>query len=121
MSIVVPSSKTSSLASTLIISFLIYVSDKTPEEDKTPRILNWNFPGLAFNEFNLSQYNIPLVSKIRFSSTSVNHSPHEYKALSSAKLQIAYCSIIINLSLINILNKINPSIDPRGKPFLTIY
>ena len=79
-------------------------------------MLNWNFPGLTFNEFNLSQYNIPFVLKIRFCLTSVNHSPHEYKVLSSAKLQIADYLTIINISLINILNKIGPKIDPRGIP-----
>ena len=76
------------------------------------------FQGLAFNEFNLNQFNIPFVSKTRFSLISINHSPHEYKVLLSAKLQISDCSIIMNMSLINILNKIGLKIDPRGIPRL---
>ena len=70
------------------------------------------FPGLAFNEFSLNQFNIPFVSKIRFSLISVNHSPYEYKVLLPAKLQISDYSITMNISLINILNKIGPKIDP---------
>ena len=69
------------------------------------------FQGLAFNEFNLNQFNIPFVSKTRFSLISVNHSPHEHKVLSSAKLQIYDCSIIMNMWLINILNKVDPKIE----------
>ena len=70
------------------------------------------FPGLAFNEFSLNQFNIPFVSKIRFSLISVNHSSREYKVLSSAKFEISDYSIMMNMSLINILNKIGPKIDP---------
>ena len=73
---------------------------------------------LAFNEFNLNQFNILFVSKIRFSLISLNLSPHEYKVSSSAKWQMSDCSIVMNISLINILNKIGPNIDPRGIPRL---
>ena len=68
--------------------------------------------GLAFNEFNLNQFNILFVSKIKFYLISVNLFPHEYKVLSSAKLQISDYSIIMNILLINTLKKIGPNIDP---------
>ena len=73
--------------------------------------MNLNFPGLAFKEFNLNQLKIIFVSKIRFSLISANVYPHEYKVLSSAKLQISDCSLIMNVSLTNILNKSGPNID----------
>ena len=62
---------------------------------------------------------------MRISLTSVNVSYHEYKVwvlllwvLSSAKLQITDCSIIMNISLTNILKKFSPKIDPWEIPRL---
>ena len=45
------------------------------------------------------------VGKIRTSLISVNLTPHEYKLLSSAKLQVSDCSINMNTLLRSILNK----------------
>ena len=73
--IVIPSSKTLPLASTLVE----FIFNMCLWWDLSPKIMNWNFPGLAFNEFNLNLFNILFVSKIRFSLISVNLSPHEYK------------------------------------------
>ena len=73
--IVIPSSKTLPLAST----FVEFIFNMCLWWDLSPKIMNWNFPGLAFNEFNLNLFNILFVSKIRFSLISVNLSPHEYK------------------------------------------
>ena len=110
--IVIHISKTSSLASTLIeFSFNMCLWWDLP-----PRVMNWNFRSLAFNEFNLNQFKILSISKTRFSLIYVNLSSDEYKVLSSAKLQISDCSIIMNISLINILKKIEPNIDPLGIP-----
>ena len=75
LSIVIPSSKTLPLAST----FVEFIFNMCLWWDLSPKIMNWNFPGLAFNEFNLNLFNILFVSKIRFSLISVNLSPHEYK------------------------------------------
>ena len=71
---------------------------------------------MAFSEFNLNQFKILSVPKIRFSIISVNLCLDEYNILSSAKLQISDCLIIINISLI--LNKIEPNINPLGIPYL---
>ena len=73
--IVIPSSKTLPLAST----FVEFIFNMCLWWDLSPKIMNWNFPGLAFNEFNLNLFHILFVSKIRFSLISVNLSPHEYK------------------------------------------
>ena len=73
--IVIPSSKTLPLAST----FVEFIFNMCLWWDLSPKIMNWNFPGLAFNEFNLNLFNILFVSKIWFSLISVNLSPHEYK------------------------------------------
>ena len=55
---------------------------------------------------NRNQFNTSFVSKTRFSLISVDHSPHEYKVLLSAKWQISDCSMFMSMSLVNILNKI---------------
>ena len=59
-----------------------------------------------------------LYQKLLFSLVSVNHSLPKYKVLSSAKSQISDCSNIVNISSINILNKIGPNIDAWGMPCL---
>ena len=77
-------------------------------------------------EFNLSQnlilkcflYEKPRIFETKFSLISANLFPYEYKVLSSAKFQISDCSIIMSISLINILNKSGSNIDPCGIPRL---
>ena len=109
-SIVNPSNKTSSLASTLI-EFILKLCLWW---ELYPRILSWSFPGLAFKEFNLNLFKILFVAEIRFPFISINLSLHKFTVLSSAKLQICDCSIIMNMSLIHILNKSGPNIEPPG-------
>ena len=69
---------------------------------------------MAFKEFNLNQFKILFVLEIGFTLISVDLSPHEFKVLSFAKLQITDCPIIMNILLVNILNKSEPNIDPNG-------
>ena len=84
MSIVIPSSKTLTLDLT---EFSPY-NEAYPQESWTEWNLNLNWKkSEKWTEFNLNQFKILFVSKIRFSLVSVNLSPHEYKVLSSAKLQ----------------------------------
>ena len=101
LSVVIPSNKTSSIK---------FIFDMCLRWNVSPRNMKWNFPGLAFKKFNLNQFKILFVSKIIFLLT--------FKVLSSVKLQIPDCSIVMNILSINILNKSEPNTDPWEIPRL---
>ena len=52
-----------------------------------PRIINWNFPGLAFKYFNLNHFNVFFHRHIKSSLILGRSFPDKYTILPSAKLQ----------------------------------
>ena len=86
-----------------------------------PRNHELKFSRDGFEGIWSKQVLILFVSETKLSLISVNLFPHQYNLLLSAKLPISDCSIIMNISVINILNKSGPNIEPSGMPRLIFY
>ena len=81
-----------------------------------PRTINWNFPGLAFNELILNHSITPTRSVFRSEITFSMFFPTLCSVLLSAKLQTPDFLINKNKSFINMLKSKSPSKDPCGTP-----
>ena len=80
------------------------------------RIINWNLLGLAFGELASNQLSTFSRSYFRFEKIGSNFWSKLHNVLSSAKLQTSDFITLRNKSLINILKRSDPSIEPCGTP-----
>ena len=81
-----------------------------------PKIIYWNLLGLGLNELTVNHINTFFKSNLRLAKILLNTFLQEYIVLSSAKLQISYFKTKKNKSLMRILSKSRPRIDPWGIP-----
>ena len=80
------------------------------------RNISWNFDGLATISLSLSHFIALFVSISSLKEMVSNSFPQAYRVVSSAKLQISVSLMKRSKSLIKILKRIGPSIDPCGIP-----
>ena len=81
-----------------------------------PNVIKWNFPGFVFTELILNKCIRFLISCSKLLIIKGRLLPWEYKALSSAKLQMSDTSTARKMSLIKILKSKGLNIEPWGIP-----
>ena len=81
-----------------------------------PRNTSWNFAGFIILELKLNHFITRLISVSSLITTLSRQLSPIYRLLSSAKLQTSFSLRNKNISFMNLLNKIGPSIDPCGTP-----
>ena len=110
--IVIPSNSTSSDSLTVIVqTFRLYF-----KQFFFPSIINWSFPGFAFDELILNQWRRFFTSCSRLFRIKWRLLPWENKVLSSTKLQMSDFSTTGKVSLIKVLK----SNGPWGIPWMTL-
>ena len=80
------------------------------------RNISWNFNGLATISLSLSHFVAVYVSISSWLEMVSKSFPQAYRVDSSAKLQITVSFMKRSKSLIKVLKRIGPSIDPCGNP-----
>ena len=86
-----------------------------------PKIIYWNLPWFGLNELTVNHINTFFKSNWRLAKILLSNLLQEYIVLSSAKLQISHFKTKKNKSLMKILNKSGPRIDPWGIPQIIFH
>ena len=86
-----------------------------------PRIIYWNLPWFGFKELTVNHINTFFKSIRRLVKILLDNLLQEYIVLSSAKLQLSHLKTKKNKSLMKILNKKGPRIDPWGIPQIIFH
>ena len=116
-SIVIPSNATSD-----VLSILIPLINKDSWFFMHfPKIIYWHLPEFIFNELTVNHINTFSKSKRRFAKILLSNLMQEYTVSLSTMLQISHFKTKKNKSLIKILNRSGPKIDPWGIPQIILH